>query len=421
MKRQKLALLCGMAALFLTACGRNDAIAIPDVETKENQPQSSDVKAEDSPDDSDDSEPKEKPPQSNGAKEEDGPDDSDDSENKEASGTETDMESPADKEPWEQAYLDYLDGFEASGSCTYSLIYVDEDEIPELVIDSGFEAGGCQILTWHDGGLDVLQTSRLYFTYIEKGNLLCNSEGNMGYYYDNVYAIKDGSWDFIGGGTYQDPPDGPKLDENDDYIFEYHWLEQPVEKAEYEQRFHAVYPEEEGKTPEVYYIEVEMRSLLERKETASAAHRYELIVENLTWTEAYAACEEKGGYLATLTSWEEFRRVQEQIVSEEKTAVTFFVGANRADRFGFGWLEPGTPEGYGMLDLYKALFAGFWLEGEPSYEGLTEDGREVKEEYVAILYRTADGRCYLNDVPEDILSAAPSYAGRIGYICEYDE
>ena len=87
MKRQKLALLCGMAALFLTACGRNDAIAIPDVETKENQPQSSDVKAEDSPDDSDDSEPKEKPPQSSGAKEEDGPDDSDDSENKEASGT----------------------------------------------------------------------------------------------------------------------------------------------------------------------------------------------------------------------------------------------------------------------------------------------------------------------------------------------
>ena len=57
-----------------------------------------------------------------------------------------------------------------------------------------------------------------------------------------------------------------------------------------------------------------MRSLLERKETASAAHRYELIVEDLTWTEAYEACEEKGGYLATLTSWEEFRRVQEQIV-----------------------------------------------------------------------------------------------------------
>ena len=74
-----------------------------------------------------------------------------------------------------------------------------------------------------------------------------------------------------------------------------------------------------------------------------------------------------------------------------------------------------------MLDLYNALFADFWLDGEPSYEGLTEDGREVKEEYVCILYRSADGRCYLNDVPEDILSAAPSYRGRIGYICEYDE
>lgn len=324
-------------------------------------------------------------------------------------------------EPWEQAYLDYLDGFEVSNSCTYSLIYVDEDEIPELVIDSGVEAGGCQILTWHDEILDVLQTSRLYFTYVEKGNLLCNSEGNMGYYYDNVYAIHDGMWEFVGGGTYSDPADGPKVDENDNFIYEYHWLEQPVEKSEYEQKFRAIYPEKEGKIPEVYYIKDEMYSILKTKETTSVKHHYELIVEDLTWTEASKACEEKGGYLATLTSQEEFKRVQEQIISEEKTAVTFFVGANKLGGFGFDWLEPGKSEGYSMLELYNALFADFWLDGEPSYEGLAEDGRRVKEEYVCILYRSADGRCYLNDVPEDILSAAPSYAGRIGYICEYDE
>ncbi len=386
-----LAVLCSLAILFLMACGKSDTITMPDEKTKEKQPQSSQEREEDS------------------------------SDNKDASKTGTNGESSSHMEPWEKAYLDYLDAFEASNSCTYSLIYVDEDEIPELVIDSGVEAGGCQILTWHDEVLDVLQTSRLYFTYIEKGNLLCNSEGNMGFYYDNVYTIKDGFWDFIGGGTYQDPADGPKFDENDDFIYEYHWLEQPVEKSEYEQKLHAIYPEKDGKTPGAYYIKDEMRSILEKKETASAAHRYELIVADLTWTEAHKACEEKGGYLATLTSREEFDRVQEQIITEEKTGVTFFVGANRVDRFGFGWLEPGTPEGYSMSDLYNALFADFWLAGEPSYEGLTEEGREVKEEYVSILYRTADGRCYLNDVPEDILSAAPSYAGRIGYICEYDE
>lgn len=391
MKRRKLAFLCGMACLFLIACGKGNAQTIPNEKAKEKQPQSSHTKEEDS------------------------------SDKGETPKIGTAGEDSSHMEPWEQAYLDYLDGFGVSSSCTYSLIFVDEDEIPELVIDSGVEAGGCQILTWHEGVLDVLQTSRLYFTYVEKGNLLCNSEGNMGYYYDNVYTMKDGMWEFVGGGTYSDPPDGPKFDENDDYIYEYHWLEQPVEKSEYEQKFHAIYPEKAAKTPEAYYIKDEMYSILKTGETTSVSHRYELIVEDLTWTEACKACEEKGGYLATLTSREEFERVQEQIISEEKKAVTFFVGANRVDRFGFGWLEPGKPEGYSMLDLYNALFAGFWLEGEPSYEGITEDGREVKEEYVSILYRSSDERCYLNDVPEDILSAAPSYGGRIGYICEYDE
>lgn len=89
-------------------------------------------------------------------------------------------------EAWEQAYLEYLDTLQYGESCTYSLIYVDEDEIPELVIDAGYEAGGCRILTWHEEILDMLQTNRLNFTYVEKGNLLCNSDGNMGYYYDLV-------------------------------------------------------------------------------------------------------------------------------------------------------------------------------------------------------------------------------------------
>ena len=40
-----------------------------------------------------------------------------------------------DIEAWKNAYLEYLSAFEYADSCTYSLIYVDEDEIPELEID----------------------------------------------------------------------------------------------------------------------------------------------------------------------------------------------------------------------------------------------------------------------------------------------
>lgn len=337
-------------------------------------------------------------------------------ETSEEDGTET-----LNLEDWKQAYLAYLAAYEQSDSCTYSLIYVDDDDIPELVIDTGSEAGGCQILTWHDGVGDCLQTMRLYFTYLEKGNLLCNSDGHMGFYYDEVYTIEDGKWVYVAGGAYGDGAGGPQFDENGEFIYEYHWMDQDVEKSEYEAKLEEVYPEKQGRVPGAYYIRNELVSILKTGETTSANHRYELIVEDVTWEEARRACASKGGYLAAITSQEEFERIQAQILAEEKTAVTFFVGAEYRDVQGFCWLEPGTENGYPMLQLFNALFAGFWMEGEPSYTGTAEDGTEIREEGVSVLYRSSDRRCWLNDVPKDILSAYPSYAGKIGYICEYDD
>ncbi len=318
---------------------------------------------------------------------------------------------------WELAYIKYLSTLESGGSCTYSLIYVDEDDIPELVIDTGYEAGGCMLLTWHENSLDTLQTSRLYFNYIEKGNLLCNSEGHMGYYYDDIYTIQNGKWTYLSGGTYGDPPQGPALDENGIPVYIYNWNGTDVSEDEYQANLNAVYPYSPGSPaiePTKYYILDEILSVLKTDDVTCAGHRYELVIEDLTWTEANAACKAKGGYLATITSFEEWERITDQISSEEKTSVTFWVGAKDTC-----WLEPGIEGGYPMLALHNALFR-FWLEGEPSYRGLREDGVEVKEEYVVLLYRRSDKQYYLNDVPDDILSAAPSYAGKVGYICEYD-
>lgn len=322
----------------------------------------------------------------------------------------------------EDAYLAYLDDFKPAGDCTYSLIYVDEDDMPELVINSGYEAGGCILLTFHEGVLDEWQSSRLNFTYIEKGKLICNSDGNMGYYYDYVYTIQDGKWEYVDGGVWGDPSDGPQFDENEEYIYVYQWDGEEVSEEEYGNRLNEVYPLDQARQAEKYYILKEIRSVLETGDVTSAGHQYELVVEDLTWKEAEALCREKGGYLATITTWEEMERIQEQMILEDKESVTFFVGANNEESdntFGYHWIEPGG-ETYDMLYLYDALF-GFWLEGEPSYTGLTEDGEEVDEDYVVLFYRKSDERCYLNDVPNDILSAAPSYAGKVGYICEYEE
>ncbi len=343
-------------------------------------------------------------------------------ESEEAKETETVSES------WETAYLEYLDEYEREyeeiNGCTYSLIYVNEDEIPELVIDTGYEAGGCEILTYYEGNVDVMQTARLHFDYIEKGNLLCNSDGHMGYYYDYVFAIENGKWAYIGGGEYGDGEDGVQFDENGDYIFVYSWEGENIEEQEYEQRLSEIYDNSKTVEPQKYYVLKEIRSILKTGEVSSAKHRYELITEDLTWEEAQKACKEKGGYLATISSVDEFQRIEEQIVKEEKTNITFWVGGKHLEEeglWGYYWLEQGeSHDAYSMLDLFNAYW-GFWLDGEPSYSGLTESGEEVDERYVVLFYRTADKRAYLNDVPNDILAAAPSYTGKVGYICEYDE
>lgn len=36
------------------------------------------------------------------------------------------------------------------------------------------------------------------------------------------------------------------------------------------------------------------------------------------------------------------------------------------------------------------------------------------------VFYLADTRCYLNEVVNDLVGVMPSYAGKVGYICEYD-
>ena len=326
-------------------------------------------------------------------------------------------------EEWKQAYLSYI---RSEGKymeyCTFSLIYVDEDDIPELMIDTGSGAGGCYALTFHGHDLDVWRSDGLNVTYIEKGGLVCDSGGRMGHYYDNVYAIRDGRWGFVDGGTWGDGPDGVQLDENGNILEFFYWDDEELTREAYETRLSAIYPAGQGIYPERYYIRDEICSLLRTGDVATAGNRYELIVEDVTWKEAEQLCRKRGGYLATITSQEELWRIQDQMIAEDKTDITFFVGANNDNSpHGYHWMEPGMERGYDMLDLSKALWRPFWLEGEPSYSGLTENGKEVREDYVVLIYRESDERCWIDDVPGDFLKAHPSCAGRVGYICEYGQ
>lgn len=103
------------------------------------------------------------------------------------------------------AYKEYIDGTLNSEDCweRYSLIYVDDDDIPELVAH-----GNCEAV----------------------GNLICTYYG--GKVYENQLAM----------GTSRDNDDGePIIDDDGNLVLEYFWNENPVSEGEYNKQLNAVF------------------------------------------------------------------------------------------------------------------------------------------------------------------------------------
>lgn len=163
---------------------------------------------------------------------------------------------------WRSAYRNWLVQNGDAYYNTYALIYVNDDDIPELAVNTGAEAGGCQILTFANGAVDVIQTKRLAFTYIKRGNRLNNSAGHMDNYYDTVYEIRDGRWVCIAYGEYYGHNEGWS-EVLERYICEnYEWNGQPTTLAGYLVALSQVYPENRAVEPEYIYTHEEIMSLL---------------------------------------------------------------------------------------------------------------------------------------------------------------
>ncbi len=306
-----------------------------------------------------------------------------------------------DDDGWKKAYFQYMVKENLLGEqWSYSFIYVNDDLVPELVANSGVEAGGCVVMTYKDGKVDAFQTARLDMYYIEKSNIINNSAGHMGYYYDRIYKIVNGKWVNIVNGEYSgfENEANPERDAETGRLLckDYVWDGKIVTKDEYNASLKRIYNEDNAVSPQIYFSLNEMVSFLESGD--SSAHRYELIKEDCTWSEAQSLCEEKGGYLAVISSEEEFQKITAQIVTENKENIIF-------------WL--GTVTNYSEKT--------HWLEGEPSYYTILDNGEHVIEGCPTLFYRKAENEFYLNDVSFDVISVAPYYAGNLGYVCEYDQ
>lgn len=150
--------------------------------------------------------------------------------------------APASASSWKQAYISLLQSQDSGRWHGYNLIYINDDAIPELVEIGIDEAMGCNIVSFSDGTVHETQLSRLSFSYIERGNLLCNSEGNMDCYYDIVYSMESGRLVPIASGYYGAwDNSNVQFDDKGNPIYQYEWEGAVMTREEYNQALRAVY------------------------------------------------------------------------------------------------------------------------------------------------------------------------------------
>ena len=186
--------------------------------------------------------------------------------------------------------------------------------------------------------------------------------------------------------------------------------------AQTENRFS---PSLENENSSIYVIGEDIGESIESPQTDSETeiHRYELIRKDCSWTQAFVECQSKGGYLARIDTDEEYAYILGEIERQNMEDCKFFLGGRRdaSDR-KYYWVDEKNHLIGECLNNPSSWCIGEWMENEPSFS----DG-EIQEAYINMFYYSEEKRWVWNDIPDNILDVMPTYAGTIGFICEYEE
>ena len=133
---------------------------------------------------------------------------------------------------------------------------------------------------------------------------------------------------------------------------------------------------------------------------APREHGYELVVADVSWTEAAQRCQEMGGRLVTINDEEEFNTII--ALAEEQGVPRLWIGCHRVNG-QLVWEDGST--GYEV-----------WAKGEPTYVDIND---QVAEDYVMLWDNNGWG---YNDNRNDPIADYPQwYSGTVGFVCEYGE
>lgn len=92
---------------------------------------------------------------------------------------------------WKTAYLEFIES-NKNAYLSYALVYVDNDDIPELYMSGVCEAEGDRICSYKNGTVVDAYMNRIGGgEYIERGGSVINQNGHMGRCYTTVYKLDE--------------------------------------------------------------------------------------------------------------------------------------------------------------------------------------------------------------------------------------
>ena len=95
---------------------------------------------------------------------------------------------------WQTAYLEFL-GTKKEEYDSFALVYIDDDDIPELYMSGVGEAVGDSVCTFKDGSVAEESLNRIGGgKYVERSGKIINCNGSMGRIYTHAYKLYEGEF-----------------------------------------------------------------------------------------------------------------------------------------------------------------------------------------------------------------------------------
>lgn len=97
---------------------------------------------------------------------------------------------------WKIAYKNYILNYvDEEEFPEYDLIYIDNNDVPELFLRGNCEATGEAICTYYNGKINETCFRRKYgIDYLKRGGKICHLNGNMGYYRLSLCELVNGEF-----------------------------------------------------------------------------------------------------------------------------------------------------------------------------------------------------------------------------------